>query len=97
MKLRNIYQTKLTIVIGSCLKRKERVDIDSPQLYALLGSVVGVNIVPHCLGWVNGVVTIARSRLRQTKGDANVGLKLASGSGSSNEAADVTKDPLKYK
>ena len=97
MKLRNIYQTKLTIVIGSCLKGKERVDIDSPQLYALLGSVVGVNIVPHCLGWVNGVVTIARSRLRQTKGDANVGLKLASGSGSSNEAADVTKDPLKYK
>ena len=50
MKLRNIYQTKLTIVIGSCLKGKERVDIDSPQLYALLGSVVGVNIVPNCLG-----------------------------------------------
>ena len=63
----------------------------------MLCSVVGVDIVSSSLGGVHWVTSIARSRLREAKGDTNIRLELSSGCGGSNEVADVTKDPLPKK
>ena len=78
------------------MKGEERVNIDSSKPYALLGSVVGVDIISSSLCGVHWVPSIARSRLREAKGDTNIGLELSSGCGGSNKVADVTKDPLQY-
>ena len=61
---KKLIKTQLTIVICSSLKGEERVDIDSPKAYALLGIVIGVHIVSSRLGGVHWVASIARSRLR---------------------------------
>ena len=67
MEVNKWLHCQVSIVIGSCLKREERIHIDSSNLQTLLSSVVGVDIGSSSLGGVLGVASIARVVLRQTK------------------------------